>query len=104
VSKPTYLGRCSTLKINQTGIGSQWSHLDLISLSEAGRWNGWSGKESGKRSSGSKLVEVVGMAKVVDGAGVTRVGEVGGGVVAVVGVVAVAVVEGAEERGREASR
>ena len=31
--------------------------------------------------------EVVGMAEVVDGAGVTGAGEVGGGVVAVVGVV-----------------
>jgi hypothetical protein len=46
----------------------------------------------------AEVVEVVGMAKVVDGAGVTRAGEVGGGVVAVAGV------EGAEERGREASR
>jgi hypothetical protein len=36
------------------------------------------------------VVEVVGMAEVVDGAGVTRAGEVGGGVV------------GAEERVREA--
>jgi hypothetical protein len=44
------------------------------------------------------VVEVVGMAEVVDGAGVTRAGEVGGGVVEVAGV------EGAEERGREASR
>jgi hypothetical protein len=44
------------------------------------------------------VVEVVGMAKVVDGSGVTGAGEVGGGVVVVVGV------EGAEERGREASR
>jgi hypothetical protein len=44
------------------------------------------------------VVEVVGMAKMVDGAGVTGAGEVGGGVVAVAGVV------GAEERGREASR
>ena len=33
------------------------------------------------------VVEVVGMAEVVDGAGVTGAGEVGGGVVAVVGVV-----------------
>jgi hypothetical protein len=41
------------------------------------------------------VVEVVGMAEVVDGAGVTGACEVGGGVVAV---------EGAEERGREASR
>jgi hypothetical protein len=44
------------------------------------------------------VVEVVGMAEVVDGAGVTGAGEVGGGVVAVVGV------EGVEERDREASR
>jgi hypothetical protein len=44
------------------------------------------------------VVEVVGMADVVDGAGVTGAGEVGGGVVVVVGVV------GAEERGREARR
>jgi hypothetical protein len=44
------------------------------------------------------VVEVVGMAEVVDGAGVTRAGEVGGGVVAVVGVV------GAEKQGREARR
>jgi hypothetical protein len=44
------------------------------------------------------VVEVVGMAEVVDGAGVTGAGEMGGGVVAVVGVV------GAEERGREARR
>ena len=42
------------------------------------------------------VVEVVGMVEVVDGAGVTGVGEVGGGVVAVEGVV------GVEERGREA--
>jgi hypothetical protein len=41
-------------------------------------------------------VEVVGMAKVVDGVGVTEAGEVGAGVVAVEGVV------GAEERGQEA--
>jgi hypothetical protein len=40
--------------------------------------------------------EVVGMAEVVDSAGVTRAGKVGGGVVAMEGVV------GAEERGREA--
>jgi hypothetical protein len=44
------------------------------------------------------VVEVVGMAEVVDGAGVTGAGKVGGGVVAVVGVV------GEEERGREARR
>jgi hypothetical protein len=44
------------------------------------------------------VVEVAGMAEVVDGAGVTGAGEVGGGVEAVVGVV------GAEERGREARR
>jgi hypothetical protein len=44
------------------------------------------------------VVEVVGMAEMVDGAGVTGEGKVGGGVVALV------VVEGAEERGREASR
>jgi hypothetical protein len=41
------------------------------------------------------VVEVVGMAEVEDGAGLTGAGEVGGGVVAVVGV---------EERGREARR
>jgi hypothetical protein len=41
------------------------------------------------------VVEVVGMAEVVDGAGVTAAGKVGGGVVAVEGV------EGAEKRGRE---
>jgi hypothetical protein len=46
----------------------------------------------------ARVVEVVGMAEVVDGAGVTGAGEVGGGVVAVVGVV------GVEERGREARR
>jgi hypothetical protein len=45
-----------------------------------------------------EVVEVVGMAEVVDGAGVTGAGEVGGGVAAVVGVV------GAEERGREVRR
>jgi hypothetical protein len=44
------------------------------------------------------VVEVVGMAEVVDGAGVTGAGEVGGGVVAVARVV------GVEGRGREASR
>ena len=44
----------------------------------------------------ARVVEVVGMAEVVDGAGVTGAGEVGGGVVAMEGVV------GAEERGREA--
>jgi hypothetical protein len=42
------------------------------------------------------VVEVVGMAEVVDGSGVTGAGEVGGGVVATAGV------EGAEERGRDA--
>jgi hypothetical protein len=42
------------------------------------------------------VVEVVGMAEVVDGSGVTGAGEVGGGVVAMAGV------EGAEERGRDA--
>jgi hypothetical protein len=46
----------------------------------------------------ARVVDVVGMAEVVDGAGVTGAGEVGGGVVAVAGV------DGAEERGREASR
>jgi hypothetical protein len=46
----------------------------------------------------AEVVEVVGMAEVVDGAGVMGVGEVGGGVVAVAGVV------GAEERGQEARR
>jgi hypothetical protein len=44
----------------------------------------------------ARVVEVVGMVEVVDGAGVTGAGEVGGGVEAVKGVV------GAEERGREA--
>jgi hypothetical protein len=44
----------------------------------------------------ARVVEVVGMAEVVDGAGVTGAGEVDGGVVAVAGV------EGAEERGWEA--
>jgi hypothetical protein len=44
------------------------------------------------------VVEEVGMAEVVDGVGVTGASEVGGGVVAVAGV------EGAEERGQEASR
>jgi hypothetical protein len=44
----------------------------------------------------ARVVEVVGMAEVVDGVGVTGACEVGGGVVAVVGVV------GTEERGREA--
>jgi hypothetical protein len=48
-----YPGRCSTLKIKQPGIDSQWSHLGLISLPEAGRWDRWSGKGSGRRSSGS---------------------------------------------------
>jgi hypothetical protein len=46
----------------------------------------------------AEVVEVVGMAEVVDGVGLTGAGEVGGGVVVVVGVV------GAEERGREARR
>jgi hypothetical protein len=44
------------------------------------------------------VVEVVGMVEVVDGSGATGAGEVGGGVVAVAGV------EGAKERGRDASR
>jgi hypothetical protein len=44
------------------------------------------------------VVEVVGMAEVMDGLGATGAGEVGGGVVAVAGV------EGAEERGRDARR
>jgi hypothetical protein len=44
------------------------------------------------------VVEVVGMAEVVDGSGAARAGEVGGGVVAVAGV------EGVEERGRDARR
>jgi hypothetical protein len=39
------------------------------------------------------VVEVVGMTEVVDGSGAIGAGEVGGGVVAVAGV------EGAEERG-----
>jgi hypothetical protein len=43
------------------------------------------------------VVEVVGMAEVVDCVGVTGAGEVGGGAVAVVGVVGA-------ERGREARR
>jgi hypothetical protein len=42
------------------------------------------------------VVEVVGLAEVVNGTRVTGAGEVGGGVVAVAGV------EGAEEQGREA--
>jgi hypothetical protein len=46
----------------------------------------------------ARVVEVVGMAEVVDGSGVTGAGEVGGVVVAVAGV------EGAEERGRDTSR
>jgi hypothetical protein len=50
------------------------------------------------------VVEVAGMTEVVDGAGVTGASEVGGGGVAVAGVAALAGVEGAEERGREASR
>jgi hypothetical protein len=44
------------------------------------------------------VVEVVGMVEVMDGSGATGAGEVGGGVVAVAGV------EGAEERGRDARR
>jgi hypothetical protein len=44
------------------------------------------------------VVEVVGMDEVMDDAGVTGAGKVGGGVVAVARVV------GEEERGREASR
>jgi hypothetical protein len=55
-------------------------------------------KEAGGGAVDAGVVEVVGMAEVVDGAGVTGAGEVGGGVVAVAGV------EGAEERDREASR
>jgi hypothetical protein len=54
-------------------------------------------KGVGGRAVEPGVVEVVGMAEVVDGLGVTGAGEVGGGVVAVAGV------EGAEERGREAS-
>jgi hypothetical protein len=42
------------------------------------------------------LVEVVGMAEVMDGSRATGAGEVGGGVVALVGV------EGVEVRGRDA--
>jgi hypothetical protein len=45
------------------------------------------------------VVEVVGMAEVVDGSGATGAGEVGGGVEAVAEGVA-----GAEERGRAARR
>jgi hypothetical protein len=45
-----------------------------------------------------RVVEVVGMAEVVDGSRATGAGEVGGGVVAVAGV------EGAEERGRDVRR
>jgi hypothetical protein len=41
------------------------------------------------------VVEVVGMVGVVDGSGATGAGEVGGGVVAVAGV------EGADERGQD---
>jgi hypothetical protein len=46
----------------------------------------------------ARVVEVVGMAEVVDGLGATGAGEVGGGVVAMAGV------EGAEERGRDVRR
>ena len=44
------------------------------------------------------VLKVVGMAEVVEGSGATRASVVGGGVVAMAGV------EGAEERGRDASR
>jgi hypothetical protein len=88
-----YLCCCSTLKIKQSGIRSKWSHLSLISLPEAGRWDRRSGKGAGGGAVEGGVVEVVGMAEVVDGAGVMGAGEVGGGVVAVVGVV------GVEERG-----
>ena len=54
------------------------------------------GAEGGTMEAG--VVEVVGMAEVVDGSGATGAGEVGGGVVVVAGV------EGAEEQGRDASR
>jgi hypothetical protein len=54
------------------------------------------GAGGGKVDAG--VVEVVGMVEVVDGSGATGAGEVGGGVVAVAGV------EGAKERGRDASR
>jgi hypothetical protein len=63
------------------------------------KWaGGIGGAEAGVGAVEARVVEVVGMAEVVDGAGVTGAGKVGGGVVAVVGVV------GAEERGREARR
>jgi hypothetical protein len=47
---------------------------------------------------GAGVVEVVGMTEVVDGLGANGAGEVGGEVVAVAGV------EGVEERGRDARR
>jgi hypothetical protein len=46
----------------------------------------------------ARMVEVVGMAEVVDGSGATGAAKVGGGVVAMAGV------EGADERGQDARR
>jgi hypothetical protein len=86
------------LKIKQPGIRSKWSHLS--SSRSRKRAGGIGGAEAGAGGGPVEagVVEVGGMAEVVDGAGVTGAGEVGGGVVAVVGVV------GAEKQGREARR
>jgi hypothetical protein len=72
----------------------------LVSSRSQKRVGGIGGAEKGAGGGAvvAGVVEVVGMAEVVDGTGVTGVGEVGGGVVALAGVV------DAEERGREARR
>jgi hypothetical protein len=64
------------------------------------RAGGMGGAEKGAGGGAVEVgvVEVVGTAEVVDGSGVTGAGEVGGEMVGVAGV------EGAEERGREASQ
>jgi hypothetical protein len=82
------------------------SHLSPKGPGRFKRAGGMGGADKGAGGGAveARVVEVVGMVEVVDGAGVTGAGEVGGGVVAVAGVVVVAGVEGAEERGQEASR
>jgi hypothetical protein len=66
------------LKINQPGIGSQWS--TSVSSRSWKRAGGMGGAEKGVGGVAVEawVVEVVDMAEVVDGTGVTGAGEVGG--------------------------
>jgi hypothetical protein len=80
VSEPMYPGYSGMLKVVQTWISSQRSHLSLVTLAEARWWNGRSRNGSKRETVEAGVVEVVGIAEVVDGSGATGAGEVGGGV------------------------